>query len=87
MINLSNPECGAVKPMYFHRRDLDKLTVWRLIQGFTRHLALADQPHISRSRHVEEPSSFVHGSSILLAVNTLSEVYFKLQQKLESDHS
>lgn len=41
-------------------------TVWRLTQGFTRHLSLAHQPHVARARHVEEAGSLVHRSSVFL---------------------
>lgn len=45
---------------------LDGRTVWCLAQGFTRHLALANQPHVARARHVEEAGRLVHPSSVFL---------------------
>lgn len=52
--------------IYTHWSALEEHTVWRLTQGFTRHLPLAHQPHIARACHVEEAGSLVHGSSVLL---------------------
>lgn len=52
--------------MYAHW-PLSEPTVWRLTQGFTRHLALAHQPHVARACHVEEAGSLVHCSSVFLA--------------------
>lgn len=48
------------------RSALDERTVWRLAQGFTRHLALAHQPHVARARHVEEAGRLVHPGSVFL---------------------
>lgn len=62
--------------MYAHR-PLSEPTVWRLTQGFTRHLSLPHQPHVARARHVEEAGSLVHGSGIFLA-----EMFVKKRENL-----
>lgn len=52
-------------------------TVWRLTQGFTRHLSLAHQPHVAWARHVEEAGSLVHYGSVFL-----TEIFIVKREKL-----
>lgn len=56
---------------------LSEPTVWRLTQGFTRHLSLAHQPHVARACHVEEAGSLVHCSSIFL-----TEIFIEKRENL-----